>query len=304
MSHKSNQRHHKKNIILDIDYREKCIINILKNRGVFENQYNDDNNGFHFNIKNLIIGDFIFKEICQKGTQEIDIFHMEHTDSQTETQETQETQLDDVHYIVERKTVNDLCSSIKDGRFLEQKNRLIDTIDDPSKIIYIIEGDKNKISPMHNIPKSTFDSAVQNLIFKHKYKVIFTDTPEETVENIILLYKKLSNNDIESKGTFIKPVKKINKLTEQVFINMLCAIPGVSIKTAKTISYKYKNMNELIQAYNVESDYSLKCSLLSDISLCEKRKIGISLSTRIYKSLFENSQNKEKEKQNKDICLL
>ena len=194
-----------------------------------------------------------------------------------------------------------MCSSIKDGRFSEQKSRLLDTIDDPSKIIYIIEGDRNKILPIYNVPKSTIDSAIQNLIFKHKYKVIFTGSTEETIENIILLYKKLVNNDFESKGSAIKIVKKGSNSNQNVFMNMLCAIPGVNTKTAKAINYKYKSMNELIRAY--DSISALKELLLSDIDVSEKRKLGISLSTKIYKSLFENS-NVTLNKNQSELCLL
>ena len=262
-------------IILDIDYREQSIINILKERGLYTDSVQESS--VNINIKNLVIGDFVFKENANENATEV------------------------VHYIIERKTINDLCSSIKDGRFSEQKSRLLDTIDDPSKIIYIIEGDRNKILPIYNVPKSTIDSAIQNLIFKHKYKVIFTGSTEETIENIILLYKKLVNNDFESKGSAIKIVKKGSNSNQNVFMNMLCAIPGVNTKTAKAINYKYKSMNELIRAY--DSISALKELLLSDIDVSEKRKLGISLSTKIYKSLFENS-NVTLNKNQSELCLL
>jgi ERCC4-type nuclease len=263
-------------IMLDIDYREQSIINILKEKGVYTDSVQESS--ININIKNLVIGDFVFKESTNENSTEV------------------------VHYIIERKTINDLCSSIKDGRFSEQKSRLLDTIDDPSKIIYIIEGDRNKILPIYNVPKSTIDSAIQNLIFKHKYKVIFTDSTEETIENILLLYKKLVNNDFESKGSTIKIVKKGTNSNQNVFMNMLCAIPGVNTKTAKAINYKYKSMNELIRAYDIDVS-GLKELLLSDIDISEKRKLGISLSTKIYKSLFENSSITLNKKQS-ELCLL
>jgi ERCC4-type nuclease len=262
-------------ITLDIDYREQSVINILTEKGIMNHNL-EVQSEFDINIKNLIIGDFVFKED------------------------------ESVHYIIERKTINDLCASIKDGRFTEQKRRLSETIEDQSKIIFVIEGDRNKILPIYKIPKSTIDSAIQNLIFKHKYKVIFSDSIEETIENIMLLYKKLTNNDFESKGSVIKTIKKSDYLNQNIFTNMLCAIPGVSTKIAKIISYKYKNMNELIQAYNEinnEINNGGKAgkaeSLLANIQLSEKRKLGMSLSIKIYKSLFESSLL-----ESKDTCLL
>ena len=50
------------------------------------------------------------------------------------------------HIIIERKTVNDLLSSIKDGRYEEQSYRL-NGINHPNhNIIYLIEGDVNRIN--------------------------------------------------------------------------------------------------------------------------------------------------------------
>ena len=46
----------------------------------------------------------------------------------------------DIEYIFERKTINDLISSIHDGRYREQKARMIDNYDN-KRITYIIEGD-------------------------------------------------------------------------------------------------------------------------------------------------------------------
>jgi len=44
----------------------------------------------------------------------------------------------DITYIYERKTVNDLLSSVKDGRYKEQKHRLLASSTNNN---YIIEGD-------------------------------------------------------------------------------------------------------------------------------------------------------------------
>ena len=44
-----------------------------------------------------------------------------------------------IFIVIERKSVKDLCSSIVDGRMSEQRNRLIESIQDTNKIIYIIK---------------------------------------------------------------------------------------------------------------------------------------------------------------------
>ena len=47
--------------------------------------------------------------------------------------------IDDMQWIIERKSLSDLLSSIKDGRYDEQSYRLQHTAD-PRRVIYVIEG--------------------------------------------------------------------------------------------------------------------------------------------------------------------
>src|SRR6056300_1666333 len=91
---------------IEIDYREKYLIEL------FEEKW--DNKNIEYNIKTLDIGDIIIKD---EG--------------------------DNVIYIIERKTTDDLACSIMDGRYKEQKQRLLSNYS-PDNIIYIVEGD-NKL---------------------------------------------------------------------------------------------------------------------------------------------------------------
>lgn len=215
------------------------------------------------NVNNLIIGDFIIKKD------------------------------EDILFIIERKSIKDLCASILDGRYREQKNRLIESIQDSNKIIYIIEGKKEDF---YNITKKTINSAILNLIFKHKYNVIFTESKQDTVDNIILLYKKIQNNDLEiNVVSKINLVKKSDKINNNVFINMICIIPGVSEKTAIKIQEKYNTLIDLINAYNLINGENDKKKMLSEILINTNRKLGKTLSEKIYNSIFNGVLNiKEK----------
>ena len=53
---------------------------------------------------------------------------------------------DEIVSIIERKTINDLSASIKDGRYKEQKLRLLNTDIDRTKIVYVIEGEFKDLS--------------------------------------------------------------------------------------------------------------------------------------------------------------
>lgn len=250
-------------IILEIDYRENVILSLLNPDlpiKTSETLYSIKNEECVFyKICNLPIGDFIFKKIIM--------------DKNTE-------QISEIVLIIERKTFTDLCSSINDNRFREQKNRLLESIQDPSKIIYILEGNKN-VPKIYNISKNTINSAIQNLIFKHCYKVIITENSLDTLDNLILLYKKIDSNELVGTIKYNLTKKMSNK---DNFINQLNTINGVSIQVANKIKEKYNNMNQLILSYN---EYNLEHKLmLSEIMITEKRKIGKSLSEKIYNSLF------------------
>lgn len=238
------------NIEIDIDYREKDIITL------FESVAKTNKTNIKFNVCNLIIGDFIIKN--EEG----------------------------ILFIIERKSISDLCASIIDGRHTEQKNRLIDSIQDSKKIIYIIEG--KKISTQR-ITKNTINSSILNLIFKHKYNVIFTESKEDTVDNIVLLYNKLVNNKLEIEieiSSKINVIKKSDKINDNIFINMICVIPGISVKIAIKIHEKYKTLNDIIIAYNLIEHENDKKKMLSEIYITSNRKLGKVLSEKIYNSIF------------------
>ena len=96
---------------LIVDIREKKLIKLLE---AFKNQF--DFKKIDIEIKNLPLGDAII--VDDNGNEKI---------------------------IVERKSLNDLASSIKDGRYIEQSHRLNGCEIHNHNIIYIIEGN---LSPL------------------------------------------------------------------------------------------------------------------------------------------------------------
>lgn len=243
-------------LIFEIDYREKDIIELFK-----------DIKDINFKVCNLIIGDFIIKN--EKG---------------------------DILFAIERKSIKDLCASIVDGRMSEQRSRLIESIQDNNKIVYIIEGTKMNAfiygsSP--DVTKKSINSSILNLIFKHNYRVVFTDSKQDTVDNLVLLYTKIkeSNLELNMNTNVIKIIKKSDKINENIFINMLSVIPGVSAKIAIKIHEQYDTLNELMFAYNNLQNENDKKKMLSEIlvNADTNRKVGKATSEKIYYSLFKKS---------------
>jgi len=93
--------------------------------------------------------------------------------------------------IIERKTISDLLSSIKDGRYQEQSFRLDGNSVHNHNIIYLIEGDINKNMFKDNTSeKVTLFSAIFSLNYYKGFSVIRTFSIDETALFICNCYAK------------------------------------------------------------------------------------------------------------------
>lgn len=187
---------------------------------------------------------------------------------------------------IERKTIDDLVSSIKDGRYKEQKTRMLSKIN-YDNILYIIEG---KIDKYKHNEKQIFGS-ITNMNFRDKIKVISTNNIKQTYELILSLKKKFVEGKFNSKenkdyNETIKINKKENITLDLFNIKVLSTIPGVSVKMSEIIINKINSIKELIQTYNDLDNEKDKVEYLKDIQYSNKRKIGIVISNRIYNYLY------------------
>ena len=176
--------------------------------------------------------------------------------------------------IIERKTINDLASSIKDGRYAEQSFRL-NGVDHPNhNIIYLIEGDLSKWNTYKGtkMDKSTIYSALISINYYKGFSVHRSISSLESATIICSMANKLrkdnaklpyyggggggNNPPIKSEESpttednnyvsVVKRVKKENITEDNIGELMLCQIPGVSDVTALAIMSKYKTIPELI----------------------------------------------------------
>jgi crossover junction endonuclease MUS81 len=99
--------------------------------------------------------------------------------------------------IVERKSLNDLASSIKDGRYEEQSYRLNGIPHHNHNIIYLIEGDMNQISTFkYRMDKSTLYSAMFSLNYYKGFSVLRTMNLDETAMILCNMAYKLGKDDV------------------------------------------------------------------------------------------------------------
>lgn len=169
----------------------------------------------------------------------------------------------DTVVVFERKTINDLLSSISDGRYEEQSYRLSQCGLDKRKIYYIIEGNiENYVGKGSGLySKSTVHSCIYSLTYVKGFSLICSNSLTHTGDIIEKFYNKLSSEPSNSgsgsgggggSGTYldsVKLTKKSNLSDEMVSVMMLAQIPKVSKNAADTIMKKYNySITELVKA--------------------------------------------------------
>jgi len=171
---------------------------------------------------------------------------------------------DETILIFERKSLADLISSIKDGRYNEQSFRLSQCELDNKNIYYIIEGNVlNFCNKENETAKKMLFSSMLSLSYKKGFSILHTTGTQETIEFIVRFYEKLASDSEKSEksekpitspspestySNVVKPSKKSNITTDNINEIMLIQIPGISIQVAKSLMVKFKTIRELTNA--------------------------------------------------------
>jgi ERCC4-type nuclease len=99
--------------------------------------------------------------------------------------------------IIERKSVSDLLASIKDGRYEEQSYRLNGLNHHNHNIVYLIEGDVNKVNrfkPDNQVEKLTLYSAMFSLNYYKGFSVFRSFSLDETANIICNMAYKMGKD--------------------------------------------------------------------------------------------------------------
>lgn len=241
--------------------------------------------GILFEVRHLKIGDFTWIARCRYTKKELVL-----------------------PYIVERKRLDDLGASIKDGRFREQKFRL--TQSGIPNIYYIVEN-YEKFSrvgiPLTTLLQASINSLVQDgFIIKytdnHQDSMIYLATLTNTLykiykeKNLIACKKEnliplnITNNSIllMKFEEFNKAASKLKNFSVcQMFIRQLLQLKGMSVDKALAIVQKYPTPLKLINALH-KSDCGE--TLIATIQYGQlKRQIGPAISKTVY--LFYTQQD-------------
>jgi ERCC4-type nuclease len=188
--------------------------------------------------------------------------------------------------LVERKTIADFHASITDGRYKNQKLRLLEwrnKIDEqPSarkNIIYLFEektGDNKD---------RAYWGALVNMILRDNIGVIQCDGMVRTAQVIADIKKKLDEDkfdELEGGGRNISLegyAKGKYNTPKHCYLGQLSLIPGLSPAIAGKIAEKYPNMRALLDQMDVKE--------LSNIRITEKRRLGDKLAEKIHSYIFQ-----------------
>ena len=132
--------------------------------------------------------------------------------------------------VVERKSIQDLLSSIFDGRLFDQCNRLKEHFQFP---ILLIEGNVDEIDSITENPL-IFYGALSTIAVDFKIPIIPTPSAIHTAKLLVSLCSKKES----IKGPFLKKIKKSNDLHKQQ-LSVLCSLPGIGEKSAMRILEKF-----------------------------------------------------------------
>lgn len=219
-------------MIIEIDNREPTII-----KEYFSKITNCSNNLIITRFNNLEQGDFIIRDNDEN-----------------------------ILLIIERKTINDLLSSVKDSRYTEQSERY-SQLDVPSnKIIYIIEGNFKNFQK-DSVEFKTIYSCIFSLNYNKGFTILFTDSVDSTCTIIEEYLNRLIENKISSKFK-LNLVKKQIITKENIDSYMLNLVPGIGLQTAKQILNNYDG-----KIYNLISEIEKNEDTLKNIKI-KNRKIS------------------------------
>jgi len=184
--------------------------------------------------------------------------------------------------LIERKTIADFHASITDGRYRNQKLRLLEwrnQEEERKNIIYLFE-------EKHGDNKDrAYWGALVNMILRDNIGVIQCDGMVRTAQIITDIKKKLDEDkfdELEGGGKNISLegyAKGKYNTPKHCYLGQLSLIPGVSSAIAEKISEKYPNMRALLDEMDVKE--------LGNIRITEKRRLGDKLAEKIHSYIFQ-----------------
>jgi DNA excision repair protein ERCC-4 len=160
-----------------------------------------------------------------------------------------------VETAIERKTIQDLISSIYDGRLFVQCSELNQHYQKPA---LIVEGN---IADLFNVPKemnkdnlnilgegiNLIYDAMAEIVVDFRIPIVHTLSPKHTAHLLITMAKKSILEGKRSNGPLLKRIKKSNPEYIQQ-LSILSSLPGIGNKLAARMLEKFETPHRALNA--------------------------------------------------------
>lgn len=177
-----------------------------------------------------------------------------------------------VVYIFERKAKQDLDASIKDGRYREQKVRLLETGLIPQNIVFIIE---QLTEPRAAVAQQRVWSAMCNSHVRDRFSTFQTKSVEETAQYIAAMAASIDKHYDKPQQQINVHIKKKRVDANDWYKHCLMLIHGVSEEVANCVVNVFPSFKEL----NIALKDGWKC--IADLKRPSGRKVGKKLAQTI-----------------------
>lgn len=185
--------------------------------------------------------------------------------------------------IIERKSIRDLEASILDGRYREQRGRILAYCqENKTQPLYILEGSLS--SHTGRLTTAVIMKFINRLVFHYHMPVVQTGSLVETVELLKTIQEQQQEKpeSLQRKTDLIKVAdglhvqKKVNAQDPRQFsIACLSQTPGVSVKMAEALVEAFGSLKGVMEA-SVKDIENVKVGA---------RKVGPVVSKRLHELL-------------------
>lgn len=197
--------------------------------------------------------------------------------------------------LLERKTLADFAASIKDGRYREQKARLLAS-GRAADTVFVLESfsrfafDAGARGASGGLSPKVLSSAVVSTVVRDGFRAVWTRDVLDTAAFVVAAAAKLAQTaPLGAKGyavvacdVSVRSKKRDNVTPDQCFLQQLCQLPGVSAKTACHLRDAFRSMAELYAELSPMTG-AQRVARLAEVPL-----IGAKSGERIASYLFQD----------------
>ena len=202
--------------------------------------------------------------------------------------------------IIERKSLPDLLSSIKDGRYEEQSYRLNGLNHHNHNIIYLVEGDLNRVNHINrfksndNLEKLTLYSAMFSLNYYKGFSVFRSFSLEESATIICNMAYKLDKGITSGKKAFYQ-----NCISNPIPVPVIESQMDGGNNNSDTLEQSEKDYVSVIKKVKKEN---ITPDNIGEIMLCQIPGIS-SVTALAIMEKYKTLPNLIKEIENNNDCL-